>query len=129
MEFLLNHIAEIVSAVIAIVSFTMGLISAIKAKNKDAIYKLLMDATKEAIILAEKVQNADEGTKKQVALDYVKQIFEQNKKKYDESQASYLLEEMMDVAKAVNGEISKIRNQYQITVKGKPIGLPLIVSV
>ncbi len=64
MEFLLNHIAEIVSAVIAIVSFTMGLISAIKAKNNDAIYKLLMDATKEAIILAEKVQNADEGTKK-----------------------------------------------------------------
>lgn len=54
MEFLLNHIAEIVSAVIAIVSFTMGLISAIKAKNNDAIYKLLMDATKEAIILAEK---------------------------------------------------------------------------
>lgn len=104
MEFLLNHIAEIVSAVIAIVSFTMGLISVIKAKNKDAIYKLLMNATKEAIILAEKVQNADEGTKKQVALDYVKQIFEQNKKKYDESQASYLLEEMMDVAKAVNGE-------------------------
>ena len=104
MEFLLNHIAEIVSAVIAIVSFTMGLISAIKAKNKDAICKLLMDAIKEAIILAEKVQNADEGTKKQVALDYVKQIFEQNKKKYDESQASYLLEEMMDVAKAVNCE-------------------------
>lgn len=103
-EFLLNHIAEIVSAVIAIVSFTMGFISAIKAKNKDAICKLLMDATKEAIILAEKVQNDDEGTKKQVALDYVKQIFEQNKKKYDESQSSYLLEEMMDVAKAVNGE-------------------------
>ena len=104
MEFLLNHIAEIVSAVIAIVSFTMGLISAIKAKNNDAIYKLLMDATKESIILAEKVQNADEGTKKQVALDYVKQIFEQNKKKYDESQASHLLVEMMDLTKAVNGE-------------------------
>lgn len=103
MEFLLNHIAEIVSAVIAIVSFTMGLISAIKAKNKDAIYKLLMDATKEAIILAEKVQGADEATKKQVALDYVKEIFEKNKKKYDESQASYLLEEMVAVAQVVNG--------------------------
>lgn len=80
MEFLLNHIAEIVSAVIAIVSFTMGLISAIKAKNNDAIYKLLMDATKEAIILAEKVQNADEGTKKQVALDYVKQYLNKTRR-------------------------------------------------
>lgn len=103
MEFLLNHIAEIVSAVIAIVSFVIGLVTAIKSKNKDAVYKLLMDAMKQAIAIAEKVQNADGATKKQVALDYVKQVFEQNKKKYNEAQASYLLEEMIAVAKVVNG--------------------------
>lgn len=58
---------------------------------------------KKPLYLPKKCKMLMKAPKKQVALDYVKQIFEQNKK-YDESQASYLLEEMMDVAKAVNGE-------------------------
>lgn len=104
MEYVIEHLAELIAACVFAVSAIVSVVSGIRSGNKQSAKELLFTVAKSAVEYAERVANADGATKKSLAMKYIEQKLKESKAKFDEKQASDAIEAIIAFSKAVNGK-------------------------